>query len=37
VDRAKGGDPHARLYLHRFIKRDPESQEAKVAGEVLGE
>ncbi len=36
VERARGGDPHARLYLHRFIKRDPGSPQAEVAGEVLG-
>ncbi len=36
VERAKGGDPQARLYLHRFIKRDPGSPQAEVAGKVLG-
>lgn len=36
VERAKGGDAHARHYLNRFIERDPESKEAALAREVLG-
>lgn len=37
VEQARNGDDHARLYLRRFIKRDPDSPEARMAGEVLGE
>lgn len=36
VERAQGGDEHARHYLNRFIERDPSSREAEVAREVLG-
>ena len=36
VERAKGGDPHARLYLKRFVRRDPDSPQAKAAEEALG-
>ena len=35
VNLAKGGDAHARHYLARFIKRDPESEQARAAREVL--
>lgn len=35
VARARSGDTHARHYLARFIKRDPESPQAKVAQAVL--
>ena len=35
VEQARHGDAHARLYLGRFIRRDPESAEARTAREVL--
>lgn len=37
VELAKRGDAHARHYLQRFIKRDPDSSEAKLAETVLQE
>lgn len=36
VNRARQGDADARLYLRRFIKRDPGSAQAKAALEALG-
>ncbi len=35
VEQAKAGDPHARHYLARFVKRDPESEQARAAARVL--
>jgi hypothetical protein len=37
VDLAKAGDPHARHFLARFLKRDPESPQARIAETVLEE
>jgi hypothetical protein len=37
VDLAKAGDPHARHFLARFLKRDPESSQARIAETVLEE
>lgn len=37
VDLARNGDPRARHYLQRFIKRDPNCREAVVAQQVLSQ
>ncbi len=37
LEQARGGDPNARLHLERLAKRDPDSEQARIAAEVLRE
>lgn len=37
MELARAGDPHARHYLSRFVKRDPRSPQGQAAQEVLAD